>query len=73
MKTNVTVKLHNGSELKGRITQTVENVFYSLGENHRHLKRHQLCRCDDGERKRFRQKSKVRYAPKDEGTHTWRG
>ena len=26
-KTNVTVKLRNGSELKGRITQAVENMF----------------------------------------------
>jgi len=26
-KTNVTVKLRNGSELKGRITQAIENVF----------------------------------------------
>src|SRR5215510_1486445 len=37
-KTNVTVKLRNGSELKGRITQAAENMF-TLREKNRGTQR----------------------------------
>ena len=38
-KTNVTVRLRNGSELKGRITQAAENMF-TLKENKTGAQRH---------------------------------
>ena len=38
-KTNVSVRLRNGSELKGRITQAAENVF-TLKENKTGTNRH---------------------------------
>ena len=38
-KTNVTVRLRNGSELKGRITQAAENMF-TLKENSTGTQRH---------------------------------
>lgn len=65
-KTNVTVSLRNGSELKGRITQAAENVF-TLKEKNTGTQRDISygSRCDEGERTRCKQRSKVRYAHRD--------
>ena len=64
-KTNVTIRLRNGSELKGRITQAAENMFTLKEKNSGANQGHQLCRRDEGERERLKQRSKVRYTHRD--------